>query len=172
MRRFLYILSLIILAGVISSPSAVFSKQKAVDPLDVDETRAMIRAVSERNDSLNLREEKLRIEEARLEALRKDVEGKITNLIEVTSKLEKILKEASGVDKERIKGLAKLYESMPPEEAASTIEQVNKELAVQILRSMSTRKSGKMMGFVEDKKAARLSEGFGDRILPAKDMTK
>ena len=149
-----------------------FSKQKAVDPLDVDETRSMIRAVNERHESLNLREEKLRIEEARLEALRADIDGKLIELTETTNKLEKILKEAGTIDRERILGLAKLYENMPPEEAASTIEKVDKELAVHIVRSMSKRKSGKMMGFVDDKKAARLSEGLGFRILPEKDIIR
>ncbi len=172
MRRYLYIFNLLLLAGLISSPSVVFSKQKAVDPLDVDETRSMIRAVSERHESLNLREEKLRIEEARLEALRKDIDGKLSNLTEATKKLEKILESVGTIDRDRILGLAKLYENMPPEEAAKTIEKVDRDLAVLILRSMSKRKSGKMMGFVDDRKAARLSEGLGDRVLPEKDMTR
>ncbi len=172
MRRYLYIFILLFLCGLISSPSEVFSRQKPVDPLDVDETKSMIRAVSERHESLNLREEKIREEEERLAALRKDIDDKLLNLTEATSKLEKILEAVGTVDRERILGLAKLYENMPPEEAAKTIEKVERELAVLIIRSMSKRKSGKMMGFVDDRKAARLSEGLGDRVLPEKDITR
>jgi flagellar motility protein MotE (MotC chaperone) len=59
---------------------------------------------------------------------------------------------------QEIRKLAKSFESMKPAAAAQVIEVMDDELVVDVLRVVNPRKSGKILGALEPKTAARVSE--------------
>lgn len=59
---------------------------------------------------------------------------------------------------QEVRKLAKSFESMKPAAAAQVIEVMEDELVVDVLRVVNPRKSGKILGALEPKTAARVSE--------------
>jgi flagellar motility protein MotE (MotC chaperone) len=98
------------------------------------------------------------------------VNRKIINIKKETLVLENILKELNKIDKENLLGLAKVYENMPPEDAASRLEKIDTKFAIKLMKAINSRKAGKILGFVEPKKAAILSEGYGKSLFPERKM--
>ncbi|MEW6721132.1 MAG: hypothetical protein AB1346_11840 [Thermodesulfobacteriota bacterium] len=105
---------------------------------------------------LAARERELRAEEERLLALRKEVEGKI-------AKYEKLLADAETKGKkEREEGeaksdqLVKLFEGMPPEDAAARLEALDEKTASFILGRMKGRKASNVLAVMDPKHAASL----------------
>lgn len=129
---------------------------------------AMIDAITKRTFAIEERENQIRVEEEKLKALRDDVNRKIKNIKKDILVLENILKKYREIDQASLTNLAKVYENMPPEEAALRIEKINSEFAIRLFKAINGRKAGKILAFVEPKKAARLSEGYGKSLFPAK----
>ncbi len=117
-------------------------------------------SIKEKTQELRTSEEMFRVEEERLQGLRVEVDTRITELIQEREGLEKALKTMKSEGDEGMRSLAKIYENMPTEEAASRIERLEERLAVKILKSMNTRVSGKVLAFVAPSKAARLTKGL------------
>ncbi len=137
---------------------------------DISNPKVMIDAITRRTLDLEKKEDMIRAEEERLNALRSDVNLKIRELKKDTLVFENILKEVNKIDKDSLKGLAKVYENMPPEEAASRLEKIEPKFAIRLFKAINSRKAGKILGFVEPGKAAKLSEGYGKKILPERKM--
>ena len=132
--------------------------------------RAMIDAITKRTFEIEERENAIRAEEDKLKVLRDDVNRKIKTIKKDTLALENILKELRKIDQESLLGLAKVYENMPPEEAALRLEKIESKFAIRLFKAINSRKAGKILAFVEPKKAARLSEGYGKSLMPEKKM--
>ena len=68
------------------------------------------------------------------------------------------VKERSVARAQEVRKLAKSFESMKPAAAAQVIEVMEDELVVDVLRVVNPRKSGKILGALNPKIAARVSE--------------
>ena len=68
------------------------------------------------------------------------------------------MKERSVARAQEVRKLAKSFESMKPAAAAQVIEVMEDELVVDVLRVVNPRKSGKILGALNPKIAARVSE--------------
>ena len=66
--------------------------------------------------------------------------------------------ERSAARSQEVRKLAKSFESMKPAAAAQVIEVMEDELVVDVLRVVNPRKSGKILGSLDPKTAARVSE--------------
>ena len=60
----------------------------------------------------------------------------------------------------RLKKIAKMYEAMPPEEAASRIEQLPQGTAIKVLLLIKSRAAGNILAEVSPRKAAKLTERY------------
>jgi len=157
-------------AVIIAMPTQAASEQRGVLAETQESPRAMIDAITKRTFAIEEREELIRIEEEKLRALRDDVNRKIKVIKKDTIALENILKKLYEIDQASLLGLAKVYENMPPEEAALRLEKIESKFAIRLFKAINSRKAGKILAFVEPKKAARLSEGYGKSLLPEKKM--
>lgn len=161
-----------LLAVVFSLPlsSTVRAQGQGVLAGTHESPRAMIDAITKRTFDIQEKEELIKIEEGKLLALRDDVSRKIKDLKKDTLVLENILKELRRIDQESLTGIAKVYENMPPEEAALRLEEIESKFAIRLFKAINSRKAGKILAFVEPKKAALLSEGYGKTLLPKNKM--
>ncbi len=107
---------------------------------------------------LKAKEEKVKIETEQLNALKKEVEADIEKYTKLLQQIEKSLEEAEASGSKRLKHVAKAYEAMPPEDAATRLSGLDNKVAIQILLKMSSKKAGLVIGMMEQKKATLLTK--------------
>ncbi len=137
-------------------------KDKEIDP------SKWLKMLEMRELEMKKREKAFQIEQERLNALKRDIEEKLTRLQQANDKLEAlILKKAKIIGKqekkqlqeeERIKQLAKIFESTPPEQAGNLLGKLEIRIAARILLNMNGRKAGKIWGFVKPDRAVKISK--------------
>lgn len=146
------------------------SAESSETPLYGQGANDMAVAIVKRTRELDDRELAVRLEEEKLKSLKLEVEEKVGELKIATAALEALLSQFGEADKEKIIKLAKVYESMPPEEAATRVEKLEKDLAVRLLKNIKSRQAGKIMAFIEPTIAADLSERFSQSALPKGEL--
>ncbi|MEW6326153.1 MAG: hypothetical protein AB1487_00930 [Thermodesulfobacteriota bacterium] len=111
---------------------------------------------------LAAKEEELRKKEEELLILKKDIENNLARLsqlqTELQGQLQKNVETARQSQENRLKHLVGAYSAMKPDKAASLIEKLNDDVALQILSAMKSKDVGAILSFVETEKAARLSQ--------------
>jgi flagellar motility protein MotE (MotC chaperone) len=142
----------------------------------LDTPREVIEMLDLRKRDLDRREEAVRQNEERFMMVRVEIE----KLLAKNEALEKRIQNARGkqdqqateekttqakvlLDKERQaqeqkSQLAKMYESMPPEEAAARLERMPDRKAVEILRMVKGKTAGTILAQVKAERAAKFTE--------------
>ena len=139
----------------------------------IDVPREVLEMLEQRKRDLDRREEAIRQNEQRLMIVR----GQIEELLEQNEALEKkiqsaqVKKEASiSVQQNKAQGekerqaqeertrLAKMYESMPSEDAAARLEHMPDRRAIEILRLVKSKTAGAILSQVKADRAAKLTE--------------
>jgi flagellar motility protein MotE (MotC chaperone) len=131
----------------------------------------MIAMFQQRKQDLERRENAVRVAEAQLAMLKAEV-------AQILSKVEAVEQRRLGQEKAGLGGqaspskkaadlrmqqlaqLAKMYESMPVEEAAARIERMADRKALEILRLLKSKSAGSILAQVKADRAAKLSEEF------------
>jgi len=119
----------------------------------------MVAMFQQRKQDLERREDAVRAAEGRLAILKSEVE-QILNRIEAAEQRRRLDKEKATLSQKgvQIGQLAKIYESMPPEEAAARIERMPDRKALEILRSLKSKVAGAILSQVKVERAAKLTE--------------
>ncbi len=107
---------------------------------------------------LKKKEEMIRQETERLRILKREVEADIERYTKLLKQIEESLKKAEEIGNKRLKHIAKAYEAMSPEDAASRLSGLDIETAVQILLKMNSKKAGLVIGMMDPKKATRITK--------------
>ena len=128
----------------------------------------MVAMFQQRKQELERRENEVRKAEGQLALLKAEVE-------QILSKIEAVEQQRFGQEKaalgqqasqskqmadSRTQQLAKMYESMPAEEAAARIERMPDRKALEILRLIKTKSAGAILAQVKVDRAAKLTEEF------------
>lgn len=141
----------------------------AVQGPAIDFPREVLDMLEQRKRDLDRREQSIRQNEERLMIVRNQVE----ELLDQNEALEKRIQSAQGKDasqqakaiaaKERLvqdqrTQLAKMYESMASEDAASRLERMPDRKAIEILRLVKAKTAGSILAQVKADRAAKLTE--------------
>lgn len=136
-------------AGEAPSQDALPAQEPAAPPVKPSPRPA----VSDKAAELAERERALKVEEERLLVLRKEIDEKI-------AKYEKLLEDMDIGEKKgqeellrRIDQLAKVFDAMPAEGAASRLEELDEWMAAAILRKMKERKAAGALAAMNQKKS-------------------
>lgn len=130
------------------------------------EEHTLLEQLQDRLKAVEERERELQIREERVAAIQRDVEALAARQAKEAQRLES---QASALEEEQRRFLAqdpaldhliKIYEAMDSEEAALRVEQMNEELALDILAVIKGKKAASILAGVSPTKAARLSEGL------------
>jgi len=159
----LLLLSLMI-ANQVEGISKMSGEQKGAAGDKEEGAERILKTVSLERVSLQRLGRDLQLEEDRLKKTRKEIEDRLKELRQFKTDL---LKELELLKTERDKEMAhlvKVYESMDPEQAAPLLETMEIKIAVDLLSRMKGRKAGKILEFVRDEKAVRLSEELANRM--------
>ncbi|MBF0464828.1 MAG: hypothetical protein HQK88_10460 [Nitrospirae bacterium] len=111
-----------------------------------------------RQKEIALKEESLKKEAARLDALKTDIDDKVAKYQSILKQIDDALLKLQQPDDERFKRVVKDYEAMPAEEAGARISALDEDTAVNLLLKMAPRKAGAAMAQIEPRKVASLTE--------------
>ncbi|MBI5599105.1 MAG: hypothetical protein HY890_05135 [Deltaproteobacteria bacterium] len=166
-------LHLLVLISIFLAVGISYSSENAQDrqaPVGGNAAE-MVEAVKKRAMELDEREERLRIEEEGLKAVKAEVEGRIAELSMEREKVEKVLTAMKEEGKKGMENLAKVYETMAAEEAAARMEKMDMELAVKLLLSMKNKTAGRILAFVEPQKAAHMTREMSKGMMHEQGRT-
>ena len=156
-------------AGVESDADAKLLAPPAVQGPAIDAPREVLNMLDQRKRDLDRREQSLRQNEERLMIVR----GQIEALLDQNEALEKKIQDAQAKDgsqqaktlavkdrlvQEQRTQLAKIYESMPSEDAASRLEHMPDRKAIEILKMVKAKTAGAILAQVKADRAAKLTE--------------
>ncbi|ACI20291.1 MotE family protein [Thermodesulfovibrio yellowstonii] len=108
-------------------------------------------ATSIEEDRLKILQEDLSKKTEELKKLKNEIDAKIKQQEELKAQLEK-------AQAENYQRLAKIYEQMPPEEAATRLEKLDEDTATILLLAIKPRQAAKILANVNPEKAAILSK--------------
>ena len=128
--------------------------------------------LNQRQRAVERREEAMRTEETRLLSLKKDIEQLLARQQQLskTGPNSKKQPDAESIAKATVEQVVKIYETMPPEEAAARLEKLPTDMALEVLRSLKGKTAGTILASVKPDKAAKLTELFltGTSVTKAK----
>ncbi|MBI5815801.1 MAG: hypothetical protein HZB29_09355 [Nitrospinae bacterium] len=133
-------------------------EKEAKQPASLD--LEIIQEVEKRQKAMDKKEEELKQKEDRLNALQTDLDKQISELKAAQAKIEDLIKQRGDLEDEAVKKLAKTYSSMPPENAAALIQQLDSGIAIRILSNMKERNAARILAVIPKDKATKLSEGM------------
>lgn len=139
----------------------------------ISSPREVLQMLEQRKRFLDKREAALRGADTHLLELKAELEQIVTRhekLVEAEKKRAQLAKAASEADKSKDPKngggprnvnqaqLAKIYEAMPPEEAAARLERMPERKALEVLRLLKGKSAGSILAEVKPDRAARLTE--------------
>ena len=117
-----------------------------------------VKAIEAKRVELKEKEEAIKRDEVRLNALKKEVESRIETYTRLLSQMESVLKRVEQVKGDAIENVVKAYETMPPEDAAVRISALDNDTALRIMTRMKSKKAGAIIAVMEPRKAASLTQ--------------
>lgn len=113
--------------------------------------------IEKRQKELDEKERSLRLEEERLQAMKKDLDEKLKRYSDLLKKINSILDQMEQKNIQNMEYLVKVYESMPPEEAGQRLGALDETLAATILKKMRPRKAGAILSTMEPQKVSAIT---------------
>ncbi len=160
-----------VVRNVVDTPKAVAAEAKAEDKAASAPDKAVRPSNMPEADwkALKAKEDELARKERSLRTLEQNLDRKLAELSSLEKRLKKMIADADVLKDKKIKHLVGVYTAMKAKKAAQVIESLDKDLAVKILAGMRGRSAGAILGFVEPKKAAKLSEALTKLQVPLDD---
>ena len=162
---------------VLSTPVAHAQEQApAILPQDASLTaqyQKMIQDLQVREEEVKKKEERLNEREKALDILEKKINDRLNEIEATREKLaqlvkrhEELVNEQKVLKDARIEHLVAAYKSMRPEAAGALVNNLEDDVAVEILSAMPGRNAGQILANVAPDKAARLTKAISERKLP------
>lgn len=143
-----------------------------VDPFSPrfsDEELNVLQSLAKRREQLEQRERDIEQRDKLLQAAEKKVEQKIIELNSLKAEMEKLLGQQEQAESQSIKQLVKIYESMKPKDAAVIFNDMDIDILLKIIGTMSERRSAPIIAAMDPVKARDISSRIAEqRALPAK----
>ncbi len=118
----------------------------------------VVSLVEQQRVELEKKEETIKIEMARLKTLKDEINQDIEKYTNLLKQIDKSLEKAQETGNKRLKHVAKAYEAMQPEDAATRLAGLDRKTAVQILLKMNSKKAGMVIGNMKAEKATTLTK--------------
>ena len=114
----------------------------------------------ERKLELDAREKELAKLEEELQQQKGEIEKRIQELARMRQEIAKVLESKVEIDEEKITKLVDFYSNMKPASAAQVIQDLDEDLAVEILGKMKKKNAANIMNLLKPEKAQKLTEKF------------
>ncbi len=145
-----------------SQPLNKNSSKETESPLRPETPETMIEAIRQRNEDIDKKSEALKVKEQRLQIMAQEISSMIkkhTQILEDISQQKAQKKSKMALEQEeRYRRISKIYEKMPPEDAATRIDKMKESLALNLLRVIKPKSVAQILIGLSPTKAAKLSE--------------
>lgn len=131
---------------------------KKVDPSPKQDITETIFTPADKLEVLRLKEERLAAREAEIKDLERQVMQRIKHLEEIQAALRNDLAAYRMVSGDRIKHLVKIYSSMKPNAAATLMNNLDTDVAVEVFLGMKGDVAGGILSYMEPTKAALITQ--------------
>ena len=165
MNRIVFFISALFLLTIVPALAADSANPTAANGQEQEfgsvEERRLHEAIEGGEHSALARErENLEDRKKELKRLEEEVDKKLEQLNQLRLNVEKLLAEKDAAEQKQIQDLAKMYEKMTADKAATVLGTVDQGLAVAILKQMKTKSAAKILNSMEREKAAKLTTGI------------
>jgi flagellar motility protein MotE (MotC chaperone) len=130
--------------------------------------RAILERLQERRQELDTRARELDIRESLIKAAEKRMDGKLTELKEVESRITAETQQKDDAQAVRFKGLVTMYESMKPRDAAKIFDRLEGGVLLQVTSKIEPRHMADIMAQMSPDTAQRLTVELASRAQEAK----
>ena len=114
----------------------------------------------------NLKAQELARQQQDIITLRRQMDQRLKDLQDAEKKVQDMIREARGLEDEKIRKLVLTYGQMKPKAAAKALENMDERVAVRILTGMTPKQSGEIMTYMNPKQTAKLTELITRMRLP------
>ena len=90
--------------------------------------------------------------------LRQQMDQRLKDLQTAEDKMKEMLKEATNIEEQKVRGLIQMYSNMKPRMAAQAMEKMDERVAVRILSGMPPKQSGEILTYTNPAKTAKFTE--------------
>lgn len=143
------------LENLLEIPS--FDSSKA-NKENIDEYLSLI---ERKKEQINERVEILKIRENQLKELEESIDRKIVKIDEEILFFKQTQQEEKTLKKERLNNLVDFYKKMTPKKAAPIMENLDKDLLVQLFQKFPKKQTMNILSLMDPNKAAEISEYYG-----------
>ncbi len=123
----------------------------------------MVTYLEQRESEIKRKEEQLRQKEEYLAQMEKEVEKKLKELTTIQKEIQAYRAEKEEAQSNKIRSLSKIYGSMKAKEAAKLLENLEEQLVVNVISTMTADEAANIMANMDVKKAAKISEYLSHR---------
>ncbi|SCM73928.1 MotE family protein [Desulfovibrio sp. 86] len=114
----------------------------------------------------NIKAQELARQQQDILMLRQQMDQRLKDMQSAEEKMKGMIREARGIEDEKIRRLVLTYTQMKPKAAAKALESMDERVAVRILTGMSPKQSGDILTYVNPAKTAKLTEIITRMKLP------
>jgi flagellar motility protein MotE (MotC chaperone) len=147
-----------VVAGNTANNAQSSTKAEQVQPSPQNIPQPIGLSPADQIEILRQKEEKIKARETELKELEKQVQEKLNRLEAIESSIKVDLASYKSVSGERIKHLVKIYSSMKPNAAATLMNNIDTDVAVQVFLGMKGDIAGRILSYMEPVKAAGITQ--------------
>jgi len=136
------------------------SEVKSTKRAWTDEEITLFTKLEERKKQLDAREAALNKLDEELQKQKEDLEKRLAALEDVRAKIATKLEGKVKSDGDKVNLLVSVYSNMKPAQAATIIQGLNEDLAVEVLAKMKNKNAAEILNMMDPEKAKHLSERF------------
>lgn len=141
---------------------------KDIVAAELQDKSPLAESMAKKEADLKKREEALKKEEERLSQVKKELTEEMARLSSVRNDIEKMLADnraalgmADETQEKKLRQLAKILESMPPEQLAPVMEKLELNLALSVISRMKPKQAAKVMAAINPELSAQISRKMG-----------
>ena len=106
----------------------------------------------------NAKAQELSRQEQDILMLRQQMDQRLKDMQNTEQKMQDMIREAKGLENEKVKRMILTYSNMKPKAAAKALEQTDERVAIRILSGMTPKQAGEIMTHMDATKTAKLTE--------------
>ncbi len=116
--------------------------------------------LNERKRELDAREEELSRMEQELLTQKTELDKRLSELENTRRNISSVLEEKVQADEKKVENLVQMYSNMKPQQAAKAFEEMDEDLAIEILGRMKKKNAAEIMNLVKAEKVKVLTEKY------------
>jgi flagellar motility protein MotE (MotC chaperone) len=139
--------------------TARLAEQGNFSPTEMD----VLQKLTERRSGLDVREKDIERREAMMKAAEDQIERKITEMKNLQSTIEGLLRQYNDQEDNKMRSLVKIYENMKPKDAAKIFEQLDMPILMEVIERMKEQKIAPILAEMDPGKARTVTSELAQR---------